>query len=163
MLEVDRVDAGSVETDEDVFRRLYPRLRRFAAAWTTVADDPDDLVQEALARTLARHSLTDLDDPLAYLQRAVANLAKNTYRARARRSGRRADPVDGRDVYPSDLADLERLRPEERAALYLVDVEGVSVSAAALILACSTSTVSGRLKRGRRLLEQVVTKEQQRG
>lgn len=163
MLEVDRLATGHEETDEGVFRRVYPRLRRFAAAWTSAADDPDDLVQEALARTLARHSLIDLDEPLAYLQRAVANLAKNTYRARARVAPRRADRAGDRDVYPSDLADLERLRPEDRAALYLVDVEGLDVASAADILGCTTAVLSGRLKRGRRLLERVVTKEQQRG
>lgn len=45
MLEVDRLARGHEEADEEVFRRVYPRLRRFAAAWTSPSDDPDDLVQ----------------------------------------------------------------------------------------------------------------------
>jgi DNA-directed RNA polymerase specialized sigma24 family protein len=36
-------------------RRIYPRLRRFAAVVTPQEIDPDDLMQEALAKLLARN------------------------------------------------------------------------------------------------------------
>ena len=48
----DGVEVGSqavpVELSADVFRELYPRLRRFAAVVGAAESDPDDLVQEAL-------------------------------------------------------------------------------------------------------------------
>ena len=40
--------------DGALFARLYPGLRRFAAVCGSFDTDPDDLVQEAVARTLRR-------------------------------------------------------------------------------------------------------------
>src|SRR5205823_4802816 len=76
--------AESAEDDAAVFERLYPALRRFAAATGPIETDPDDLVQEAVSRVLRRHALTDLDDPGAYLRRTIANLASNERRGFAR-------------------------------------------------------------------------------
>jgi DNA-directed RNA polymerase specialized sigma24 family protein len=36
--------------DDELFRALYPGLRRFAAAVGPLEVDPDDLVQDALVR-----------------------------------------------------------------------------------------------------------------
>ncbi|MBX3286283.1 MAG: RNA polymerase subunit sigma-24, partial [Actinobacteria bacterium] len=74
-----------MEDEAGTFEALYPALRRFAAVVGGPATEPDDLVQEALARTLARGSLADLDDPAVYLRRVVARLASNERRSQGRR------------------------------------------------------------------------------
>ena len=56
--------------DAEVFDALYPALRRFAAVVGGLEVDPDDLVQEAVARALRRGPLGELDNPGAYLRRA---------------------------------------------------------------------------------------------
>ena len=49
--------------DAGIFEELHPALRRFAAVVGGPTVEPDDLVQEALARTLRTTRLTDLDEP----------------------------------------------------------------------------------------------------
>src|SRR5690349_8828107 len=82
--------------DAGLFATLYPSLRAFAAVTGSVDVEPDDLVQEAVARTLRNHHLVDLDDAGAYLRRAIVNLAANRRRsmARYRLAFARLDRVD---------------------------------------------------------------------
>jgi DNA-directed RNA polymerase specialized sigma24 family protein len=152
------VGAG-VDRDAEIFRDLYPGLRRFAAVCLPLHIDPDDLVQEATARTLAIRPLHQLDRPGAYLRTAIVNLVRN--RARDRESGRldhhRAPAIA--DVYPSDLSPLSALSADERAVLFLVDVERCSRAEAGAILGWSAGEVRWRLDRARRRLTDVLTEE----
>ncbi|HZN13050.1 MAG TPA: sigma-70 family RNA polymerase sigma factor [Acidimicrobiales bacterium] len=142
--------------DSELFEELYPGLRRFAAATAPREVDPDDLVQEAVARTLRQHSLTELDDAGAYLRRAIANLASNHRRGFARwrvAIGRVGRTEEGRMAeYDSDLADLLRVPPEGRAVLYLVDIEGRPYAEAATLLGISEEAARARAARARRRL-----------
>jgi DNA-directed RNA polymerase specialized sigma24 family protein len=72
---------SEVSDDDALFAAIYPGLRRWAAVCGPAEVDPDDLVQEAVARTLRTHALSDLDDAGAYLRRAIVNLAANHRRA----------------------------------------------------------------------------------
>jgi RNA polymerase sigma-70 factor (ECF subfamily) len=141
--------------DDALFEALYPGLRRFAAATGPMEVDPDDLVQEAVARTLRRHALSELDDAGAYLRRTIVNLASNHRRGLAR--WRAALPRLVRDdgsspAYSADLGDLMRLPPETRALLYLVEVEGHSYAEAATALDISEDAARARASRARRRL-----------
>lgn len=141
--------------DDRIFRELYLRLRRFASVVGPVEEDPDDLVQEALARTLRKRRLGDLDNPERYLQTVMVRLASNQRRALGyrRRLLRRLEvqaPIQ--ESGPSDLADLLRLPPEVRAVLYLVEVEGWTFSAAAEVAGCSEEAARARASRGLRQL-----------
>jgi RNA polymerase sigma-70 factor (ECF subfamily) len=143
--------------DEDaVFERLYPSLRRFAAVTGSADVDPDDLVQEAVARTLARHALAELDDPGAYLRRAIVNLAANRRRGLARwrvAMSRVARAEEGRaPEYTSDLTDLLRLPPEARALLFLIEVEDRSYADAASVLGITEEAARTRAARARKRL-----------
>jgi RNA polymerase sigma factor (sigma-70 family) len=152
-----------VTTDEQVFVAIYPALRRFAAVVGPTDVHPDDLVQEALARRLAIGSLVDLDDPAVYLRRAIVNLAHNRRRS-MRRAARASALLATADevataAYPSDLADLARLSPRERGALYLHDVEGFSFAEVATQLDCSEDAARKAASRGRRRLTAMLREE----
>ena len=150
--------------DDALFESLYPALRRWAAATGPADLDPDDLVQEAVARTLRHHALVDLDDAGAYLRRAIVTMAANQQRGMAR--WRRALSRTGRDSegrgaeYASDLADLLRVAPGARAVLYLVDVEGESYAEAAAELGISEEAARARASRARRQLRIDIEGEQ---
>jgi DNA-directed RNA polymerase specialized sigma24 family protein len=114
-------------TDGEIFAGIYAGLLRFAAAVRPIGMDPEDLVQEALARALAVRPLAELDEPATYLRTAMIRIASNLRRGR-RRANARMSRVDLSDEtherYPSDLADLLRLAPRARAILYLTIVDG---------------------------------------
>ena len=107
--------AGGERSDAEIFRSVYPALRRFAAAVRAPGSDADDLVQEALARTLATRSLASIDEPLAYLRTAVMRIAMNATRSSRREALRIARATvsagDTTDAYPSDLDALRALPP----------------------------------------------------
>jgi RNA polymerase sigma-70 factor (ECF subfamily) len=127
--------------DERLFVELAPGLRRFAAVVRPPEMEADDLVQEALARTLARRSLSSLDNPGAYLRTSIVRVASNVTRSRRRERARLelvAEREPGRDdSYPSDLAELMRVPVTARAVLYLSVIEGRSYREIAPIVGCS--------------------------
>ncbi len=149
--------------DEQIFLREYPALRRFAAAIRPAGVDADDLVQDAVARTLRSRSLASLDEPLTYLRRAVFNIACDERRraARLHRWERLQDPPAGvQDSHSSDLSDLLSLPPAQRAVLYLTVVEGLGHDEVAAELGISAEASRARLSRGLRRLRISLTQEE---
>ena len=73
------------ERERELITALYPALRRIAAVAGSVDIEPDDLVQEALVRTLRKGNISNLDDPLAFLRKTIVNLASNQRRSLGRR------------------------------------------------------------------------------
>lgn len=151
-----------VPTDSAVFADLYPYLRRFAAVVGPVEVDPDDLVQDALERTLKRQPLTNLDNPRAYLSRTILNLASNQRRglARARRSTARLQTEEvSEPTYPSDIAELLRLPSQQRAILFLSAVEGFTNAEIAVQLDMTEAAVTKASQRARRRLSAELREE----
>lgn len=141
-------------TDDDgaaVFAGLYVQLRRFASIVRSVDMEADDLVQEALVRTLARQPLEQLDDPGAYLRTVIVRLASNDRRSAGRRRKAlvrvRLEEEDVRVAYPSDTDDLWQLGADERAAVYLAVVEQRSHREIAVILGCTEEASRQRVSR----------------
>lgn len=156
-----RVVVGS---DEAIFASLYPRLRRFAAVTTPPEIDPDDLVQDALERTLRLRQLSSLNDPAAYLIRVMVNLASNHRRslARARRMmARIAEDEGDNQSYPSDVAELLRLPVRQRAMLFMREVEGFSYSEIGQMLEMSSAAVEKASQRARARLSAAMRQEEQ--
>ena len=127
-------------SDAQVFDDVYPALHRFAAA-IRAPGDADDLVQEALVRTLRTRQLISLEHPLAYLRTAVLRVAMNTTRS-SRREASRLRTVTARsasalDDYPSDLSELWRVSPDARAVLFLTVVEGATYREAGNAIGCN--------------------------
>lgn len=150
--------------ERDLLVVLYEPLRRFAAVVRPPEVDADDLLHDALARVLARARLDEVSDPLAYVRRAVVNLASNHRRrlGRWRRVRRRLEATVAdapTDPYPSDLTDLLRLPPEARAVVYLTAVEGRSFAEVADLLGCTEVAARKTASRGRRRLVLALAEE----
>jgi RNA polymerase sigma factor (sigma-70 family) len=159
----DEPDGRAAPDDEALFAALYPGLRRFAAVVRPAEVDPDDLVQDALARTLALRPLAECDDPGAYLRTAILRLAANHRRSlgRRRRALARMNDAAGESArYPSDLDDLRRLSPVERAVLYLSVVEGRSFAEIGALIGSSEPAARARSSRALKRLRVELTAEQ---
>lgn len=142
---------------------LLPRLRRLARALTPQGADADDLVQIALERGLERRGQwlagTRLD---AWMFTIMKNAWIDETRARARRLRRAAPPEAAEAVADPLVPSLElrlegeavrraiaRLPHEQRLAVALVLVEGLSYAEAAKVMNVPMGTLTSRLGRGR--------------
>lgn len=145
-------DRISVE-DQQLVEKIHPALRRFAAMVASWEVDPDDVLQEALFRVLARRELSSLEHPVAYLRKTMLNLVRDEHRqvrsrTRAMVTIGVADPAT--DNYPSDLDGLGELTPQGRAALFMAEVEGCSYSEIGTALGCSEVAARMAAMRARR-------------
>ena len=143
---------------------LLPRLRRFARALTRDAHDADDLVQIAVERALTRAAQLRPDAPLSsWMFGIVRNAWLDELRARGRRSRLFAPAESGEQVADAsggahaDLLAVQdalaRLPEEQRAAVALVLIEGLSYKEAAHIMEVPIGTLTSRLARGREALQ----------
>lgn len=145
---------------------LLPRLRRFARSLARNAADADDLMQTALERALkARASWqpgTRLD---SWMMKIIRNSWIDEVRARTRRAqtfapeeagvGVAAEAGDhGARAAEADAIGraMNALPPEQREAVALVLVEGLSYQEAAELLEVPVGTLTSRLTRGRQAL-----------
>jgi RNA polymerase sigma-70 factor (ECF subfamily) len=142
--------------DRQIVEQAYERLRHFGEVIAPDGAEGDDLLQEALVRTLRTHCLQDLDHPLPYLRRVMVNLAANQRRragVRARVFARiAADAAPASDAYPSDLAELMALPPKAKAALYLAEIDGYTYAEIGRMLGCSEAAARKNASRARRQL-----------
>lgn len=143
---------------------LLPRLRRFARVITRNVVDADDLVQVAVEKALARAAQWR---PGSRLDSWMFGIMKNAWidelRARRRRERVHAPEEAGanvgdasaaaRDIALSVQAAVARLPEEQRMAIALVLVEGLSYKDAAEILGIPIGTLTSRLARGRAALQ----------
>jgi RNA polymerase sigma-70 factor (ECF subfamily) len=140
-----------------------PRLRRFARTLARSPHDADDLVQIAVERALRRIDQWRPDSNLlSWLFGIVRNAWIDEARARARRSKvllpeeAAVDVGEASTERASELlaiqAALERLPEEQRSAIGLVLVEGLSYREAADVLEVPIGTLTSRLARGRMAL-----------
>lgn len=138
--------------------------RLFRAAWALCGsrEDAEDLVQETVARVLARPRRLHGEDELAYLMRALRNTFLTTRRTASRRPQEVAELEDAVAVDPRPLGRPEvaleatellgaiAALPEDfRLALVAVDLIGLSYREAADVLGTREATVATRLFRAR--------------
>ena len=141
---------------------LRPRVYRFAYVLVRSPDEADDLAQAALERAMTRQHLwqegTRLD---SWLFKIVHNLWLNRLSAETVRRQHRpalslvATEEDGVRTAESRITLalvrrlIEKLPHDQRMALLLIVVEGLSYREAADILEVSVGTVTSRLARAR--------------
>lgn len=145
---------------------VLPRLRRFARGLTGSSVEADDLVQAACERALARrHQFQEGTRFDSWMFRIVQTIWIDQIRSR---EVRKADGDIGEDRLGSDepvrrvearltLAEVrravDRLSPDQRAALLLVTVEGLSYKEAAEVVDVPVGTIMSRLARARIALQ----------
>lgn len=148
-------------------------LRRYAIALVGNREDADDLVQECLARALARTvAWNQVRNVRAYLFTILHNLYVD--RAGSRKNAGIVVPIETAEAQLSTpacqeqalrLRDLERalrLLPEEfRQVVLLVGMEGMSYRDAATALGVPVGTVMSRLSRGRETLRDLMASDTQ--
>jgi DNA-directed RNA polymerase specialized sigma24 family protein len=155
---------SDVDLTDEALRRLYPRLRRFAAVVAPVEVGPDDLLQEAFERFFA-HGPSSVAHVEVYMRQIIVRTASNHRRRLGRLRGvldrvARLGVVTVADpAYPSDLAFLEHLGPTARAVLYLYEIEDVAFDAIADQLGMSIAAVKQTAVRARRQLRQHIEQE----
>jgi RNA polymerase sigma-70 factor (ECF subfamily) len=141
------------ETERELITSLYPSLRKIAAVAGSFDVEPDDLVQEALVRVLRNGSISDLDNPLAFLRKTIVNLASNQRRSLGRKRtamGRLSIEEGWWPSYPADIEAILDLPPRHRAILYLVEVEDVPYAEAAEQLGMTTVAARAMANRARK-------------
>jgi RNA polymerase sigma-70 factor, ECF subfamily len=143
---------------------LLPRLRRFARVLARDPHDADDLVQTAIERALAHAGQLRADAPLAAWMFGILRHAWiDEQRARGRRGRLFApaesaeevvDAAQGAAVDAIAVQDaVARLPEEQRLAVALVLVEGLSYKEAAHIMEVPIGTLTSRLARAREALQ----------
>lgn len=148
----------------DEIEATVPALRRYARALTRNADRADDLVQDCLERAIRKRRLFSPTGPLqAWLFRILINLWRNDLRFERRRGAH--VPIDSLASEPSvapaqpgriALAEMSRaidgLPDDQREALLLVVLEGMSYQDAASALGIPAGTLMSRIGRARSAL-----------
>ena len=154
-------------TPADEFRAqlaaLLPRLRRFARVIARNVADADDLVQVSVEKALVR---AEQWRPGSKLDSWMFGIMKNAWIDDRRARGRRAEVAlpDDTGEHPAVSPDdsntnlwavseaLNQLPEEQRLAVALVLVEGMSYKEAAAVLEIPIGTLTSRLARGRTAL-----------
>jgi len=156
-----------VEELGQVLEACIAGLRRYAIALVRNPEDADDLVQECLAKALARaHVWHEIRNPRAYLFSTLHNV----YVDRRRQGHRTENQVALELTDQSHLANsatqdghleirdlargLTQLSEEQRQVVLLVGLEGMSYQEVSDVLGIPVGTVMSRLFRGRKALRE---------
>lgn len=155
---------GTPENVPEQMAALLPRLRRFARNLTGNPHDADDVVQIAVERALSKLDQWRRDARLdSWMFKMVRNVWIDELRARRRQEKIFLAPEAGDQVgeapmeRETDLMSVQsamaRLPEEQRSAVSLVLVEGLSYKEAAEVLDIPMGTLTSRLARGREALQ----------
>ena len=134
-----------------------PRIQRIARLLTGDPDAADDIVAEAIARTLPRWREGAVDDGAAYLRRVVVNLCARRWRRRAlalrldRQALDRNSPGDDAAAVGAErdrtLRAVMRLPLRRRAVVVLRFYDDLSERRIAEVLGIEIGTVKSQLFR----------------
>jgi RNA polymerase sigma-70 factor (ECF subfamily) len=164
--------------------KVLPRLRRFACTLTHHAHDADDLAQIAIERALTRAAQwrpPAADAAPEQVEAAVRSwmfgIVKNAWIDNLRSRKRERAVIRGGDDGIEDVPDhtnaaaedrlsivaaMQRLPEEQRLAVSLVLVEGLSYQEAADVAEVPVGTLTSRLSRGREALAALLGAQESR-
>jgi RNA polymerase sigma-70 factor (ECF subfamily) len=147
--------------------REIPRLRRYAHSLTANTDSADDLVQDCLERAIRKRHLWRRHGSIRnWLYRVLYNVFLNqvqqhkNLRSHVSLDGfegvlaepaRQEQQIDCKDI----VAAMQALPDEQRAAIALTALEGLSYDEAADVLDIPIGTLRSRLFRGRDKLREL--------
>jgi RNA polymerase sigma-70 factor, ECF subfamily len=151
---------------DELFDAHYQRLVR---ALTVVAGDREqaaDAVQEAFVKAHLRwRRISTYDDPIGWVRRVAINELRDEHRrtARKRRAVGRLATTTRTVVEPPEVDEIGRLLAtlprQQRAAIALFYVDGLSVAEIATALGVAEGSVKSNLHDGRRRLRAVIDEE----
>jgi RNA polymerase sigma-70 factor (ECF subfamily) len=158
---------GTSQNVREQIVALLPRLRRFARNLTRDPHDADDVLQIALERALARLDQWRCDARLdSWMFKIVRNAWIDELRARGRRARVFLPEAAGEGVGSSTIehetqllavqSAVARLPEDQRLAVSLVLVEGLSYAEAAAVLDIPIGTLTSRLARARQALQVIL-------
>ena len=164
------VKGGGLATFRQAVEATIPALRRYARALTRDAELADDLVQDTLVRALRSEHLFHGGAVRSWLYTILTTLNRNRLRSMARRpvvtqlqdddAADAAGPeAGGRDIERA----LALLVDEQRTALLLVVLEGLTYREVAEVQGVPIGTVMSRLARARTRLHRELTRRAPRG
>jgi RNA polymerase sigma factor (sigma-70 family) len=147
--------------------RTVPNLRAFGISLTGSPDRADDLVQETLLRAWSHH---DRFAPGTNLEAWLFTILRNAFFSELRK--RKREEEDPGEAHALSLAiapdqtdrlemqdlqeALRRVPADQREALWLVAVEGMTYDEAAAVCGCATGTIKSRVNRARNRLAELM-------
>ena len=156
--------AGDVAAFRLLVNATMPRLFRLAARLTGDVDEAEDVLQDAYVRAyqaLSKRRFDSRSGVETWLYRIVVNTALDALRARRRIRSRPENPplrsLDSAQVEARialrELADWVRaLSPEQRTAILLKELEGLTAAEVAAAMGRSQGAVEQYLVRARAIL-----------
>ncbi len=172
--------AGDAEAFGELFRRHRDRMWAVALRTSGNPEDAADALQDAMVSAFRRADSFRGDSAVStWLHRIVVNACLDRMR---RAKVRAAQPLpddleesaargqllaapttdspesqaEQSDVRRRLLHALDQLSAEQKAALVLVDIQGMSIDKAADVLECAPGTVKSRCSRGRHRLAELL-------
>ena len=144
---------------------LLPEFRAYATAICASDVDAEDLVQDAIERALrSDRRPASLDELRPWMFRVIRNLYYDELRKRrVRREYLAAERRLSNDAGAADTARdiliriaFEKLPPETREVLCLIDIMGLKYTEAAEVMNVPDGTVMSRISRARKALLNLV-------
>ncbi len=144
------------------------RLYRLAWSWSHDQHLAEDLVQETMARGLAKiDTLREEARLQVWLTRIMANLFRDQFRKQKEETSQDFEPVS--EETPEEVTDrsllaqrtreaIDSLNDDHRQIITLVDLSGFSYADTAQILDVPVGTVMSRLSRARKRLREQLEK-----
>jgi RNA polymerase sigma-70 factor (ECF subfamily) len=164
-------ERGEVFLDATLpFLDVVTRVARYASRDRHLAED---FVQETYLHAFAAFEPGRIENVKAWLVTICLNIVRSDARRRARRVTEVElspldEPESGNRVPEEAFANVDReavagalaqLADEQRLAIVLMDLAGLSASEAGTALGCSRNTVLSRVHRGRRRLASLLIEE----
>src|SRR5262245_18212230 len=137
---------GTREAFDRLLGELRPKLHRYCARMTGSVVDGEDVVQEALVKTIeALPNAGSLASPESWLFRIAHKTAQDFLRRRTRQNAIRSDEdpdmvtdpassVDDRQIAAASLRTFMRLPVAQRSSVILMDVLGYSLDVVGAVM-----------------------------
>lgn len=155
------MNQGAVMTSLSQIEVLLPEFRAYAIAICSSPDDAEDLVQDAIERALRTDGRPKvLDELRPWMFRVIRNLHYDELRKRRVRreylaaEKRLFDAAGTSDAARDILIRMafEKLPPDMREVLCLVDIMGLKYAEAAVVMNVANGTIMSRISRARKAL-----------
>ena len=168
--------AGAATRDQfdRLLEQLRPKLHRYCARMTGSVIDGEDVLQEALVKSIEAFGAgAPVSNPEGWLFRIAHNAALDFLRARARSSSHLSEadpdmmadtvsPVEDRAIVAASLHSFMRLPASQRSSVILMDVLGYSLGEIGEITAMTVPGIKAALHRGRARLRELAAEPEEK-